>query len=104
MQGLIGKLFYLTQSQWIFLNITKYHHKNGTIKLDAKQDVIKEIKRQLDMGLCNLPTESKRLLKIDTSESLDSKIESQQYWLYKVKVDRIAGEGVLRLSSSKTAS
>ena len=63
---LIMKLLDLTHSQCILHNITKYHHTNGTIKLDAKQDTIKEIERQLDMGLCNLPPKSKCLLEIDT--------------------------------------
>ena len=56
------------------------------------------------MGLCNLPPESKCLLEIDTSELLDGKIESQQYWLYAVKATIIAGERALKLSSNKTAS
>ena len=55
MTGLIKKLLALTHSQWIFRNITKHHHMNGTIKLDTKQDIMKEIERQLEMGLCNLP-------------------------------------------------
>ena len=40
MRGLIEKLLTLTHSQWIFRNITKHHHTNRTIKLEAKQDVM----------------------------------------------------------------
>ena len=68
MRGLIEKLLALTHSQWIFRNITKHHHTNGTIKLEAKQDVMKETERQLVLGLCNLPPENRFLIKIDTSE------------------------------------
>ena len=49
MRGLIEKFLALTHSQWIFCNITKHHHTNGTIKLEAKQDVMKEIECQLDL-------------------------------------------------------
>ena len=76
MRGLIGKLLNLTHSQWIFRNITKHHHTNGTFKLDAKSDIMEEIEFQLDMGLYNLPPESKCLLEIDTPELLSSTIES----------------------------
>ena len=79
MQGLIRKLLNLTHSHWIFRHITKYHHRNGMVKLNVnvKQDIMKEIKTQLDMGLCNLSPESKCLLEIDTLELLDNKIKNQ---------------------------
>ena len=79
MRVIIEKLLALTHPQWIFRNIKKYRHTNGTIKLEAKQDVMKEIERQLDLGLCSLPPESKFLLEIDTLELITSDIESQQY-------------------------
>ena len=77
---------------------------NGTIKLDAKQDITKEIDHQLDMGLCNLPTESKCLLEIDTTELLGSTTESQEYWLYAIDTTRTAGERAMKVSGEKTTS
>ena len=35
MIGFIYQLLELTHSQWIFRNITKHHHTNGTIELEA---------------------------------------------------------------------
>ena len=61
-QGLVGKLLNLTRFKWIFHNITKHHHTNGMIKLDAKQDIMEYIEQQLVMGLCNLPPGRKCLL------------------------------------------
>ena len=57
MRGLIKKLHTSQNTS---------HHINGTIKLEAKQDVMKEIKHQLDLDLCNLPPENRFLLEIDT--------------------------------------
>ena len=65
---------------------------------------MKEIERQLDMGLCNLPPESKCLLEIDTSELLSSTIESQQYWLYAIEAVQTAGEQAMKLSRRTTTS
>ena len=47
------------------------------LNVNVKQDIMKEIKTQLDMGLCNLSPESKCLLEIDTLELLDNKIKNQ---------------------------
>ena len=78
MRGFISKLLELTHSQWIFCSITKHHHTNGTIKLDAKhQDTMKEIERQLNMGLASLPPESKCLLKIDLSAPFQQLTENK---------------------------
>ena len=52
---------------------------------------MKEIERQLDMGLCN-PPKSKCLLEIDTSELLSRMIECQQYWIYAIEATQTAGE------------
>ena len=57
MKRFIGQLLKLTHSQWIFRNITKHHHTNGTIKLEAREDVLREVERQLDLGLEALPLE-----------------------------------------------
>ena len=37
MKGFIGQLLDLIHSQWIFRNITKHHHTNGIIKLEARE-------------------------------------------------------------------
>lgn len=64
MKGLVGQLLQMTHSQWIFRNITKHHHTNRTIKLKEQDDVLREIEKQLDLGIGQLPDESKFLLKI----------------------------------------
>ena len=63
MRRFIGQLLKLTHSQWIFRNITKHHLTNVTIKLEAQEDVLREVERQLDLGLESLPPECKLLLK-----------------------------------------
>ena len=65
---------------------------------------MKEIEHQLDMGLCNLYPESKRLLEIDTPELLSSTIESQQYWLYAIEAATTVGELSMKLASRKATS
>ena len=45
MKGFIDQLLALTHSQWIFRNITKHHSVNGTIQLEKRESVMKEIER-----------------------------------------------------------
>ena len=65
---------------------------------------MKEIERQLDLGLCNLPPKSKCLLKIDPADLLQQKVENQQYWLSAILAASIAGERVAKLMGGKTTS
>ena len=84
MRGFIDQLLSLTPSQWIFRNITKHHRTNGTIQLDKRDSILKEIERQMNLGIGSLPTESRCLLEIDTSGLMGRKTEDQQYWLFAI--------------------
>ena len=65
---------------------------------------MKEIERQLDLGLNNLPTDSKFLLEIDTTDLTSSEIESQQYWLFSIEAASAADERAMGISEGKTTS
>ena len=64
MRGFVSQLLQLTHLQCIYKNISKHYKINGMIKLAARTDVIKEIDRQLNMGVGSLPAECKCLLEI----------------------------------------
>jgi hypothetical protein len=104
MKGFIGKLHEMTHGQWIFRNITKHHHTNGTIKLADRQEVFKEINRQLGMGIGSLPPESRCLLEIPRRDLMERSTESLQYWLYAVQAAREAAAHALSISKGTTAS
>ena len=94
----------LTHSQWIFRNITKYHSVNGTIHLEKRESVTKEIERQLDMGIGSLPEESRCLLEIDTTNLYRGSSEDQQYWLFAIIAARQAARTALSISKGETNS
>ena len=48
MKGFVGKLLEMTHSQWIFRCISKHHHTKGTLVLASKEELMGEIKRQLE--------------------------------------------------------
>ena len=102
MKGLIDQLLSLTHSQWIFRNITKHHSANGTIQLEKRESVMKEIERQLDMGMGSLPEELRCLLKIDTTSLYKGSSQDQQYWLFAIIAARQAAEVALTISKGET--
>jgi hypothetical protein len=65
---------------------------------------MKEIERQLDMGMGSLPEESRCLLKIDTTNLYRGSSEDQQYWLFAIIAARQAAEAALSISKGETKS
>ena len=104
MKRFIGQLLELTHSQWIFRNITKHHHTNGTIKLEAREDVLREVERQLDLGLESLPPECKCLLEIPRASLFCLATDRQQYWLNAITAAREAGTRALKLTKGTSSS
>ena len=104
MRGFISKILEISHSQWIFRNLTKHHHTNGTISLAAREEVLREVERQLDLGLTGLPDKSKCLLEIDQMELYQRSTEGVQDWLNAVLAARAASEHARRVSAGRTCS
>ena len=104
MRGFITKLLEISHSQWIYRNLTKHHASQGKIALKAREDLMREVERQLDLGLNNLPPESRCLLEIDPADLFCRTTEKVQYWLNATLAARAAGERALEVSNGKTAS
>ena len=51
LKGFVSKLLAMTHSQWLFRCITKHHRTKGTLVLARKEDLLREIECQLDMGV-----------------------------------------------------
>ncbi|KAL7528887.1 hypothetical protein ACHAXR_002685 [Thalassiosira sp. AJA248-18] len=102
MKGLTEHLLQLTHAQWIFCYITKHHGSNGSLKLAAREEVLQEVERQLELGLESLLPESQFLLEIPYDTLYDMRTDNQQYWLYAIQAAWQAGQNAL--DKSKGAS
>ena len=93
MRGFITMLLEISHSQRILhCNLTKHHKTNDTIALKAREDLVKEVERQLNLGLNCLPPESQCLLEIDPADLFRQIAEKRQYWLNATLAARAAGE------------
>ena len=50
-EGFVGRSLEMTYTQWIFWWIFKHYRTKGTQVLAAKEDLLKEIKHQLEMDM-----------------------------------------------------
>lgn len=80
-RGLLDKLLALTHTQWICRNLTKHHRTQGTNALASREEIMKEIEHQLDLGSDGLSPEASCLLEIPTDELLGKPTSELQYWL-----------------------
>ena len=102
MKGFVGKLLAMTHSQWIFRCISKHHRTQGSLVIATKEELMKEIERQLDMGVDAIADEDRWMLEIDACELKEKSLADQQYWLYAVEAARQAGTRALELSEGAT--
>ena len=77
---------------------------NGTIKLEAREDVLRDVVRQIDLGLGSLPPECKCLLEIPRASLFCLATDRQQYWLNAMTAAREAGARALKLTKGTSSS
>ena len=102
MKGLVGKLLAMTHAQWIFRCISKHHRTKGTKVLRANDDLLREIDRQLDMGVECVSEADKWMLEIDVVQLASFSLAEKQYWLHAVEAARQAGTRAMELTEGAT--
>ena len=65
-RGFLDKLLSLTQhTQWICRNLTKHHRTHGTKALASREEILKEIEHQLNLGSDGLSSDARCLLELE---------------------------------------
>ena len=104
LKGFVSKLLTMTHSQWIFRCIMKHHRTKSTLVLARKEDPLKEIERQLDMGVDAILDEDWWMLEVDVDQLKNTSLSEQQYWIHAVEAARQAGTRALELTEGTTYS
>ena len=92
-RGFLDKLLSLTHTQWICRNLTKHHRTQGTKALASREEILKEIEHQLNLGSDGLSSDARCLLEIPTDELNGKPTSELQYWLNAAVASRqAAGE------------
>ena len=104
LKGFFNKLLAMTHSQWLFRCIIKHHRTKGTLVLARTEELLKEIERQLDMGVDAIANEDWWMLEMDVHHLRDTSLAEQQYWIHAVEAAQQAGTQASELTKGATSS
>ena len=104
LKGFVSKLLAMTHSQWLFRCITKHYRLKGTLLLARKEDLLKEIERQLDMGVDTIANEDRWMLEVDVDQLRNTSLSEKQYWIHAVEAAQQAGSRALKLAEGVSCS
>jgi hypothetical protein len=86
--GLITQLLQVTHTQWIYQCILVHDHTTGMLISAHKEELLKEIDRQLTLGLEGLAEEDRFLLECNFDSLTATTGEHQEYWLLAIEAAR----------------
>jgi len=90
LSGLITQLLQVTHCQWIYRCVLVHDRSTGTLISAHKEEMLKEIEHQLDLGEEGLAEEDKFLLECNFDELGTTNGEQQEYWILAVQAAREA--------------
>jgi len=88
--GPITQLLQVVHTQWIYQCILVHDRNTGTLILQHKEELIKEIEYQLTLGADSLAEEDRFLLECNFDDLAMTVGEFQEYWLLAIRAAREA--------------
>jgi hypothetical protein len=88
--GLITQLLQVVHTQWIYQCVLVHDRNTGTLILQHKEELIKEIEYQLTLGADSLAEEDRFLLECNFDDLAMTVGEFQEYWLLAIRAAREA--------------
>jgi hypothetical protein len=88
--GLITQLLQVTHTQWIYRCILVHSRMTGTLILAHKEELLKEVKNQLNIGPDGLDKQDWFLLECNFDKLANTTGEHQEYWLLAIQAAREA--------------
>jgi hypothetical protein len=90
--GLITQLLQATHTQWIYCCVQVHDRTTGTLISTHKEELLKEIDRQLTLGLEGLAKEDRFLLECNFDNLTTNTGEHQEYWLLAIQATRAGSD------------
>jgi hypothetical protein len=86
--GLITQLLQVTHTQWIYQCILVHNRTTGTLISAHKEELLKEVKNQINIGPDGLDEQDQFLLECNFDELATTAGEHQEYWLLVIQAAR----------------
>ena len=68
MKGMASHLMHASHSQWIFRNFTLHDKQRGSLRLQQRKDLLRELDKLIDTPPDEVTEESRYLLNLDYSD------------------------------------
>ena len=91
-RGLVVKLLELTHRQWLYRNVVVHDAKMGTLRTAQKENIQREIDKQLDLGSEGLLEEDQYLTEINLGDIEQDFGDKHEYWLLAITAAREAAK------------
>jgi len=91
MKHFVFHLLHVSHSQWVFRNSVLHDRSLGYLRLQARRDVLLEIKTLFHTNPSRIPAESQILLDMDFDSLFNSSLVRKSYWVRAMKATRHAG-------------
>ncbi len=104
MKHFIANLIQVLHSQWLYRNFTLHNKSRGYLRLQRRQEVLKEVDCLMDTKPDEIPQGSQYLLDMDFTSLYNASFERQSYWVLVMKAARRAGRRAKHNSKSRGAS
>ena len=90
MIGFVIRLLEITHGQWLYRNVQVHDDVSGVNATLRKEELMREIEKQLELGTEGLPQEDRYLLEINLEDLETTSGEKQTYWLLAIRAARRA--------------
>lgn len=103
MATFVSKVLDISHNQWLYRNFTLHNKLNGYLHLQQQEKIIREVAKLSVSNPATIPPESRFLLEVDLTSSLDAApLSTQLHWTHAMKAALIAGRRTVRQGNRPT--
>ena len=92
----------LTHEQWLGQNIVKDHYTKGSIAIETKEELARELDRLLDTDTHNIANKNSWMLDMDPSDRAVMRMQQTQYVIFELKAAQAQDKAVDERTDGKT--
>ena len=97
MATLVSKILDISHNQWLYRNFTLHNKLNGYLHLQQQEKIIREVATLSVSDPTAIPSESRFLLEVELTASLDAaSVSTQLHWIHAMKAALTAGRRTVR--------
>ena len=102
MRDLIKRLLHLSHEQWLARNLMKHHQTKGSIALETREQLGRELDKLLDKDIHNIQDQDRWLLDLQQSDVGEMSLRQLQYSVFTLRAANTLDNVVIQRTGGKT--